>query len=286
MLVDRGSVYTGTEDGSVFKVRADGNRIDRIGRTDGRPLGLELLPDSRILVCDARRGLLAMDQGGRCEILADTVSGQRLLFCNNAAVASNGDIYFTDSSRYHPVERWKAEFVEDTRSGRLLRRNADGSVEVILDQLRFANGVALSADEAYVAAAESTGRTVVRRWLKGARTGQTDHLAVDLPGYPDNISRGSDGLIWVTIASPTDPLLERLMRLPVALRRAVARLPEALQPNPKRTARVMAIDDMGTVVYDISCDASSFHMVTGVREDRGRVWLGSLLEPAVAYFDL
>ena len=37
---------------------------------------------------------------------------------------------------------------------------------------------------------------------------------------------------------------------------------------------------------DPSLDSGSYHMVTGVREHRGRVWLGSLEEPAVAYFDL
>src|SRR5450759_2794708 len=53
------------------------------------------------------------------------------------------------------------------------------------------------------------------------------------------------------------------MRSPVPFRRLVARLPEALQPKPKRTARVIAIDDMGEIVHDISCDASTFHVVNG-----------------------
>ena len=45
--------------------------------------------------------------------------------------------------------------------------------------------------------AETGGRTVVRHWLAGDRAGGTDLLAEDLPGYPDNIARGSDGLVWV-----------------------------------------------------------------------------------------
>lgn len=288
VLVDHeGCVYTGTEDGSVFKLGRNGNRFDRIGTTQGRPLGLECLPDGRILVCDAMRGLLAMNPAdGDCELLTDSVNGQRLVFCNNAAVASSGEIFFSDSSRFHPIERWKTEMVEDTRSGRLLRRNTDGSVDVLLEQLAFANGVALAADESYVAVAESGGRTVARRWLTGQRAGRSDHLAPDLPGYPDNIARGSDGLIWVTIASPRDPVLERLMRAPMLIGRAALRLPEVLRPKPKRTVRVMAFDDAGSVVHDCSFDASGFHMATGVREDQGRVWLGSLVEPAVAYFDL
>ena len=287
LVDDQGWVYTGTEDGSVFKVRPDGNQVERIGNTGGRPLGLEFLPDGRILVCDARSGLLALDpEDGKVEVLTGLVRGQRMVFCNNAAVAASGDIYFTDSSRFYPIERWKADIVEDTRSGRLLRRHTDGTVDVLIEHLAFANGVALAADESYVAVAETGGRTVVRRWLTGARAGETDHLVADLPGYPDNIARGSDGLIWVTIASPTDPVVERLMRAPMPIRRAAWRLPERLQPKPKRTTRVMAFDDDGRVVHDRSLDASRFHMATGVREHAGRVWLGSLVEPAIAVFEV
>jgi hypothetical protein len=80
--------------------------------------------------------------------------------------------------------------------------------------------------------------------------------------------------------------VERLMTGPMPLRRAVWRLPAPLQPRPKRTVRVMAVDDTGAVVHDRRCDASSFHMATGVREHHGRVWLGSLVEPAVAVFEV
>jgi sugar lactone lactonase YvrE len=286
-----GSVYTGTDDGSIFRVRADGGHVERVANTGGRPLGLELLPDGRLLVCDTDRGLLEVDLAtGRSTVLADLVHGERILVCNNAAVHSSGAIYFTDSSRVYPLDRWKADMLENTASGRLLRRNSNGSVEVLIDSLRFANGVALARDESFVAVAESGGRTVVRLWLDGERTGQIDHLAADLPGYPDNIARGSDDLIWVTIASPTDALLERVMSAPVPLRRLVRwlseRLPEKLQPGAKQTVRVMALDDDGTVVHDLARDASAYHMATGVREHEGRVWLGSVEEPAIAYFDL
>jgi sugar lactone lactonase YvrE len=282
-----GWVLTGTADGAVFRVRPDGARIDRVGHTGGRPLGLELLPDGRVLVCDARRGLLALDAAtGGIEELTTTVQGRRMEFCNNAAVHSDGDIWFTDSSRVFGIDRWKADLVENTTSGRLLRRSPDGTVEVVLDGLRFANGVALAADESYVAVAETAGRSVVRRWLTGPRQGQSDHLVTDLPGYPDNISRGSDGLVWVTVASPKDPVLERLMTGPRPVRRLAWRLPSALQPQPKRTVRVMAFADDGTVVHDLTGDASGYHLVTGVREHAGRVWLGSLEEPAIAVLDV
>ncbi len=287
VVVDaEGWVYTGTVDGAVWRVQPEGRRVDLVGNTGGRPLGIELLPDGRLLVCDAHRGLLALDPAtGRVEVLVALVNGRRMEFCNNAAVREDGTVWFTDTSLFHGIDRWRADMVENTSSGRLLRRDPDGHVEVLVDGLRFANGVALASDESFVAVAQTAGRSVVRHWLTGERAGRTEPFISDLPGYPDNIARGSDGLIWVTLASPTDPLVERLMRAPRPVRRLAWRTPQSLQPKPKRTARVRAYDEAGALVHDIDADPSKFHMVTGVREHHGRVWLGSLEEPAIAVLD-
>src|SRR5690349_19181619 len=108
-----GTVWTGTEDGRIHRI--SGDRVETVADTGGRPLGIELLPDGRLLVCDAARGLLALDPaGGAIEQLAGD-----MLFCNNAAVAADGTIYFSDSSTVHPIAEWRAEVVEVTRTGRL-----------------------------------------------------------------------------------------------------------------------------------------------------------------------
>ena len=286
---DEGAIFTGTEDGAIRRISHDGRRVDQVADTGGRPLGIEELPDQRLLVCDARRGLLMVDPAsGTVESLVAEVGGRPMRFCNNAAVARDGAIYFSDTSTVYGIDAWRSEMVEVTRTGRLLRRSADGVVEVLLDGLSFANGVALAADESFVAVAETAARTIVRHWLTGPVAGTRDYLVQDLPGYPDNISRGSDGLIWVTIASPRDPLVERLQRGPMWLRRAVTRIPQRLQPQPKRTIRVQAYDDAGALVRDLQVDPgpdAPYHMVTGVREHEGRVWMGSLHEAAVAVWD-
>ncbi len=282
-----GAVFTGTEDGSIFRISHDGRRINRVAHTRGRPLGIEYDADGRLLVCDAHRGLLRVDpEDGAIEVLADRVEGVRMRFCNNAAITEHGQIWVTDSSRRHSIEEWKSDFVEDTRTGRLLRRAPDGQVEVVLDGMSFSNGVALAGDESFVAVAETRARRVARHWLAGPRQGAADLLVDDLPGYPDNIARGSDGLIWVTIASPVDAAVEVLNKGPKWLRRQVTRVPDRLQPKPRRTARVQAYDDAGRLVHDLDAPAEEFHMATGVREHEGRVWMGSLLEPAVAVLDV
>jgi len=77
--------------------------------------------------------------------------------------------------------------------------------------------------------------------------------------------------------------------VPMPLRKAVTRIPESLQPKPARTIRVHAYDDDGRLVHDLDLPrpdrGPGYHMVTGVREHDGRIWLGSLHEPAVAVID-
>lgn len=287
---DEGAVFTGTEDGAIFRVSHDGRKVDRVADTGGRPLGIELDVDGRLLVCDARRGLLRVDTAsGAVEAVTDSVNGTKMVFCNNAAVASDGTVWFSDSSTKYGIDQWKDDFVQNTRSGRLMKLSTDGTVEVVLDGLAFANGVALSAVEDFVCVAETGARTVVRRWLTGNRAGMRDLLCQGLPGYPDNIARGTDGLIWITIASPIDPLVERLQTGPMPLRKLVTKIPERLQPKPKQTVRVQAYDETGVLVHDIDVrpadHGAAYHMVTGVREHDGRVWMGSLHEPAVAVLD-
>ncbi len=282
-----GTVWTGTEDGAIWALDPTSGSTRRVADTGGRPLGIELLDDGHLLVCDARRGVLTVDTtSGAVEVLVDRLGGRAMTFCNNAAVAADGTIWFSDTSLHFGIDQWKDDFLQDTRSGRLARRDPDGTVTVVIDGLAFANGVALAADESFVCVAETRARTVVRLWLTGPRAGERDHLVRDLPGYPDNISRGSDGLVWVTIGSPLDPVVERIGSAPLAIRKLATRIPERLQPAPKRTIRAQAYDDAGRLVHDVDLDHPGFHMVTGVREHHGRVWMGSLHEAAVAVHDL
>ena len=65
VVTDDGEVFTGTEDGSVFRISADGAHVQRVGNTGGRPLGLELLPDGRLLAASRAVALVEEALRGR-----------------------------------------------------------------------------------------------------------------------------------------------------------------------------------------------------------------------------
>ncbi|MEH6379422.1 SMP-30/gluconolactonase/LRE family protein, partial [Streptomyces sp. KLMMK] len=209
-----GRVLTGTGDGRIRRITLPGPRggarVEEVADTGGRPLGLEALPDGRLLVCNAERGLLRVSPGagGGVEVLADSVAGEPLRFCSNATAAADGTVYFTASSRRYGLRDWRADIVEHSGTGRLLRLPPGGVPEVILDGLQFANGAALAADESFVVVAETGAYRLTRLWLTGPRSGLRDTLIEDLPGFPDNLSRSADGTFWTALAAPREALLD------------------------------------------------------------------------------
>ena len=286
VVVDNGHVFTGVEDGRILRLTADGQRLDTVADTGGRPLGVELYPDERLLVCDAHRGLLLVDRrSGDVEVLV--AKGPDLRVCNNAAVAADGTVYFTDSTSRFELEYWKADLLEHRGSGRLLRRDPDGTVETVLDGLHFANGVALAPDESAVVVASTGSYQLDKVTLTGARQGRHDVFVASLPGFPDNIATGSDGNLWIALGSPRVPMLDLVHRLHPIIRKAAWGLPEPLQPKEKPVVWVRAVDfATGATVHDCYGTSPDFHMVTGVREHDGTVYVGSLAEQAIATFRL
>ncbi|MQA60284.1 MAG: SMP-30/gluconolactonase/LRE family protein [Actinophytocola sp.] len=283
VLVDKdGRIYTGLLDGRIVRVSDEGRVIETIGRCPGRPLGLEFYGDDELVVCASDAGLLAMSiADGTVRTLADKAFDAPIIACNNAAVAADGTVYFSDSSRRFPIPEWRRDIVEQTRTGRLLRLNTDGTVDELLGGLHFANGVALAADESFVTVAESGGCQVRRVWFTGPHAGTSEVFLADLDFYPDNSSTGSDGLIWIALASRKVAALDVVQRMPALLRSTVLQLPKFVQPAPARTVGTIAVNEAGEIVHSYDGEIDGFQMLTGVRERDGVLYFGSLHESSV-----
>jgi sugar lactone lactonase YvrE len=283
-----GNIWTGVEDGRLIRIRPDGGSAQVVADTGGRPLGLAVARDGRLLICDSHRGLLRYDPAtGAMETLVAQVAGRALTFCSNVVESSSGTIFFTEStSRFH-YEYYKGSVIEGRPTGSLFRRDPDGTVSVLASGLHFANGVTLTADESALVFAETTACRVSKYWLTGEAAGSITPLATDLPGYPDNISTGLDGRIWVAMVSERNRLNEWLGPRAPVVRRLLWRLPYRWLPNPKPLAWVVAFDpDDGRVVTQLRALHPDFGLATGVVETPGRLWLGRIGGAGVCYLDL
>jgi hypothetical protein len=140
----------------------------------------------------------------------------------------------------------------------------------------FANGVALTADEDAVLVAE-TGRYALHRVeLAGAVAGRTETVVSAMPGMPDNLSTGTDGTIWCAFPSLRVAALDLLLPRAPLLRKVVAVLPDALQPDARTVALVIGFDERGGVRHVLHAGGSEYSWITGVREHDGWLYLSAL----------
>ncbi|NJC71740.1 SMP-30/gluconolactonase/LRE family protein [Planosporangium thailandense] len=289
VVVDaEGRLVTGTDDGRLWRWPVhDGQRPvpapELVADTGGRPLGIEVDPrDGSLVVCDAERGLLRVTGDGAVTPLADRAAGKPIRLCDNAAVARDGTVYFSDSSDRYGFADWRLDLLEHRPNGRLLRYDpASGDTDVVAGGLYFPNGVALTPDESALLFVETSMHRLMRLPLDG---GSPTRLA-DLPAYPDNMAPVGDGTYWIALPSPRVAALERLLPYP-RVRQLVAKVPERLQPQPKRYGLAALVDGAGRVLRTLHGPAGRYLMITGVRQHGSTLWLGSLTENAVARVSL
>jgi sugar lactone lactonase YvrE len=283
---DQAGLYTGTADGKILRVSLLSGEVRGVAQTGGRPLGLRFDPRGRLVVCDARRGLLAVDREGRVEVLATEAAGRPFRFANNLDIARDGAVYFTDSSDRYGPDEYLLDLLEARPRGRLLRYDpATRGVSVVVDGIHFANGVALSEDESFVVVAECYRYQLLRHWLKGPRAGRTEVLAPNLPGFPDNVSRGEGGF-WVAFFTVRNEALDALHPHPFA-KKLLSRLPRLFWPKPARYGLVALLDAGGRPLSSLQDPAGErvFH-VTTAREHQGVLYLGTLDHDWLARFTL
>ena len=267
-----GRIVTGLADGRVVRLDPATGERTLLGDTGGRPLGLHLRADGGVLVCDHDRGLLAVRPDGAVDELVTGVP-----FVSNVVEAPDGTIWFTTSTSRWSLDEHLGDFFEHSGTGTLRRLDPGGTVRTVLSGLKFANGLVLAPDGSLLVA-ETAGYRILRHRPAGA----TDVLVDNLPGFPDNMSLGGDGLLWVALAAPRNALLDRLLPLPGPLRTLVWNLPAAVRPGPAPIAWVLAFDLDGRLVHDLRATDGSYGFVTSVAEHDGTLVLGSLTEDDVA----
>jgi sugar lactone lactonase YvrE len=282
-----GRIYAGFEDGRIMVLQPDGTQPRVFANTGGRPLGLRFDQSGNLIVTDAIKGLLSVNQSGEVKVLAVEADGARFGCLNDLDIAADGTIYFTEASSKFPMSQFTYEILEHQPNGRLLAWDPQTQKpRTVLGGLYFANGVAVSQDQAFVLVAE-TGKYRIRRvWLKEPKLGQEDIFIDNLPGFPDGISSNGSDRFWLALVTPRQALFDRMLPYPF-LRKVVIRLPKFLQPAPKRYSWVVALDQSGRVIENLQNGSPDcYSEIANVVEHNHTLYFGSIGEDTVGRFPL
>jgi sugar lactone lactonase YvrE len=287
-----GKLYTATLSGAVLRMAADGSSIETVTNTGGRPLGLDFDATGRLIIADALRGLLALESDGRVRVLTDSVGGDPIRYADAVTVAADGRMLFTDASQrmsprtHGTFDAALFDIIEQSCTGRVLEFDpAAGSTRVVATGLCFPNGIELTADEQSLLVAE-TGTYRVLKIDRGSnvldagkavrdRSAGVAVLLDNLPGFPDNLTRGADGRFWTGFTKPRSDAIDGMSDKPW-LRALTLRLPKALWPVPAAYGHVIAFDEQGRVLLDLQDPSGKLPETSGATEHDGVLYVQSL----------
>jgi len=279
---DEGRIYGGMKDGRIVRWTPDASEHEVFADTGGRPLGLAFDSAGYLIVADAAKGLLSVSPEGEITVLSTGHGGKPFKFTDDVDIAEDGTIYFSDASWKYGAEEVTADLVEHRPNGRLLAYDPDTkSTELVLENLYFANGVAVSHDQQSVLVAETGAYRVKRYWRGGPKAGGAEVFIDNLPGFPDGVSAGSGGVYWLALASTRKPSLDALMPRPF-LRKIIMRLPAALRPAAAHYSFVLGLNGEGEVVHNLQHPDGAYAPITSVQENDGTLYFGSIEEHAFA----
>ncbi|MEM7611873.1 MAG: SMP-30/gluconolactonase/LRE family protein [Pseudomonadota bacterium] len=280
-----GRLYTGLLDGRILSFSVGGDAVE-IANTGGRPLGLAFDRQGQLIVADADKGLLAIDPAGNVRVLVDAYKGHKLLFVDDLDIAADGAIWFSDASMRFGVHDAMYDFLEASATGRLFRHDpASGATTLMMDELFFANGVALGPQDQYVLVTETGAARIQRLWLRGPQQGQRDVFVDGLPGMPDNLSFNGRDTFWVALPATRGSPLESIADKPW-LRRLLGGLPASWLTPPAPQAFVIGLSLDGQPVHNLQWQDGDLHTITSVNEIDGALHLGTIATPYVGILDV
>lgn len=221
--VKDGYLYTGIQGGDIIRINLAKDPINGEWETVffgtpckgqyqelicGRPLGMTFHPKEKdlLVVADSNHGLYSINVVTKVKTTLvpfglEVAPGKPNMLTNSVAVAKDGTIYYTISSTKFVLGDGVFEFIS-AGSGTLMRYNlVRNTSEVLVSNLAFANGLALSDKEDYILFSEVATEQVHKYYLAGSKVG-TSEVLLQVPGAPDNIkSNGKGGfLVGVILA--------------------------------------------------------------------------------------
>ena len=291
-----GSVWASQHDGSVARLAPgeDGSWsvVEQVQVSTLPALGLQWDADGRLIVA-ASDGLYAVTPGaGTAQTLTMSAGGRPLGFADDLDIAEDGTIYFTEASwkwaNDPHIRTYAYDMAENRPYGALVALDPEtGNTDILVEDLYFANGVAMAADGRSVFVLETYRYRLSRYWLEGPRAGELDVVVDNLPGIPDGVMGDGQGRLFIAMDTQRVPLLAFLHRNPF-LTRLITKLPDNLwiQAGAPR-AFVLVLDEDGNYLDSFHDPDGRFGLLANaVPDGAGNLWLGSLTSDVIGRMEL
>ncbi|XP_058180623.1 protein STRICTOSIDINE SYNTHASE-LIKE 7-like [Rhododendron vialii] len=284
-----GVIYTGCYDGWIKRVTVNESVADSVVEswvnTGGRPLGLVLGHHDDVIIADADKGLLRVTGDGQLEMLTNEAEGVEFRLTDGVDITDEGMIYFTDASSKHNLNEVTWDMMEGRPYGRFMSYDpSTEQTQVLVRDLYFANGVAVSPDQQFVVFCETIMRRCKRYYIQGEKKGSVDIFIDNLPGMPDNIRYDGEGRYWIALASETTVALNLAQRYPF-IRKAMAMVEKYIEtPHMEKNSGVFAVDLEGKPLARYYDPALS--LITGGIKIGDHLYCGSLLRPHIIRLNL
>lgn len=177
-------------------------------RRGGEPGSNGLTLDSKgrlVLAQHGDRQIGRLEKNGKVKALAQYYKYRRFNSPNDLVYHSNGDLYFTDPP--YGLEKNNADPKKELNINGVYRLTPKGDVQLIISDLSFPNGIALSPDESilYVAISDPK-RPVIMAYAMDPKGGVwNDRVFFDATslmegrkGLPDGLKVDIHGNLWAT----------------------------------------------------------------------------------------
>jgi len=197
----------------VFRLSGSGYTTRTVvAEFDAEAGGLTLHPDGRLLVCVAGRGLAAVDANGR-QTWLNQVEDQPLRCLTSVAVAPDGSIFASEGSTLNAPADWCRDLMQKNSAGRIISCGpALETPKVLLRNLPYPYGLAISADGRNLWLTESWSHRLCRAAIKGRELGTVEPVIGNLPGYPARLGRAGAGGFWLSLFAVRTHLIEFVLR--------------------------------------------------------------------------
>ena len=288
ILDDNDDLYCGSRHGDIVRFFApDYKKMEIYAHIGGQTLGMAFDAHNNLCVCVGGMGLYRVSPERKVEKLTDetnrsmlsVIDDSRLRLADDLDIAPDGRIFFSEATIRYEMHDWHTDALEGRGSGRIIcYEPRTKRTHTVLSNLIFPNGICIGSDGQSILFAETWGCTIKRYWFDGPRTGQVEVLIPNLPGYPDNINRASDGNYWCGLIGMRSQVFDLAMRKPGFRTRMVKQLQvdEWFSPN-LNTGCVIKFNERGEVLESLwDLHGVNHPMITSMREHRGYLYLGGL----------